>query len=222
MVFCSEGGDAVKDKLLHYCQIWDLHPKGKLTNDRPTSQIHKVDYQGRPAVLKLLTAVGAEDERYGATALACWKGVGAAHLYQADEGAHLLEFIDGKDCVALVQEGRDDDASAIVGEAIARLHGAYAGPTPKALTTLEDRFSELFDAALSPSADPIICLGASVARELLKDPLNTTVLHGDLHHENVLYSSERGWLAIDAKGLIGETTYDGAMAVLTHIPQVNL
>jgi streptomycin 6-kinase len=207
-------GSAVKDTLLHYSQIWDLRPEGKLTKDRPTSQIYKVDYRGRPAVLKLLTAVGIEDERYGATALAYWNGIGAARLYQADAGAHLLEFIDGMDCVALVQEDRDDEATAIIGEVIATLHGACARSMPEALTTLEDRFSELFKAALCPGADPIVCLGAKVARELLDAPLNNCVLHGDLHHENVLQSSERGWLAIDAKGLLGETTYDGAMAVL--------
>ena len=29
------------------------------------------------------------------------------------------------------------------------------------------------------------------------------LLHGDLHHENILLDSERGWVAIDPKGVIG-------------------
>lgn len=29
------------------------------------------------------------------------------------------------------------------------------------------------------------------------------VLHGDLHHENILYDDSRGWLAIDPKGVVG-------------------
>lgn len=29
------------------------------------------------------------------------------------------------------------------------------------------------------------------------------LLHGDLHHENILLDGERGWLAIDPKGVIG-------------------
>ena len=203
----------MKDKLAHYASIWGLRPLGKLAKDRPTSQVHKVEYRGGPAVLKILTPIGQEDERHGATALAYWDGQGAARLYQADAGAHLLEFIDGRDCVALVQEGRDDGASAIIGETLARLHAA-AGPPPENLTTLDMRFAELFDAAGRPGIDPIFQRGAAMARALLDAPLNTTVLHGDLHHENILHSSERGWLAIDAKGLRGETTYDGAMAVL--------
>ena len=33
---------------------------------------------------------------------------------------------------------------------------------------------------------------------------DVVVLHGDMHHENVLKFSSRGWPAIDPKGLVGE------------------
>jgi streptomycin 6-kinase len=33
------------------------------------------------------------------------------------------------------------------------------------------------------------------------------LLHGDLHHDNIL-SSERGWLSIDPKGIVGEREYE--------------
>jgi streptomycin 6-kinase len=34
------------------------------------------------------------------------------------------------------------------------------------------------------------------------------LLHGDLHHENVLFDDRRGWLAIDPKGVRGELEYE--------------
>lgn len=34
------------------------------------------------------------------------------------------------------------------------------------------------------------------------------LLHGDLHHENILLDAERGWLAIDPKGVIGPKPID--------------
>ena len=34
------------------------------------------------------------------------------------------------------------------------------------------------------------------------------LLHGDLHHYNVLFDSDRGWLAIDPKGVFGELEYE--------------
>ncbi len=48
----------------------------------------------------------------------------------------------------------------------------------------------------------------SAAQALLADPRDVVVLHGDIHHGNVLDGGERGWLAIDPKGLLGERTFD--------------
>jgi hypothetical protein len=39
---------------------------------------------------------------------------------------------------------------------------------------------------------------------------DVVVLHGDMHHENILKFSSRGWLAIDPKGLVGERGFDYA------------
>jgi streptomycin 6-kinase len=39
------------------------------------------------------------------------------------------------------------------------------------------------------------------------------LLHGDLHHYNVLVDSARGWLAIDAKGVVGEPEYEVGAAL---------
>ena len=36
------------------------------------------------------------------------------------------------------------------------------------------------------------------------------VLHGDIHHGNILDFGPRGWLAIDPKGLTGERAFDYA------------
>jgi streptomycin 6-kinase len=39
------------------------------------------------------------------------------------------------------------------------------------------------------------------------------LLHGDLHHDNVLQDAKRGWLAIDAKGVVGELEYECGAAL---------
>jgi streptomycin 6-kinase len=51
---------------------------------------------------------------------------------------------------------------------------------------------------------------ADAARTLLADPREVGMLHGDLHHDNVLSFGARGWLAIDPKWLIGERGFDFA------------
>lgn len=49
-----------------------------------------------------------------------------------------------------------------------------------------------------------------MANVLLSSPHNEVVLHGDLHHGNILDFGTRGWLAIDPKGLLGERGFDYA------------
>ena len=44
--------------------------------------------------------------------------------------------------------------------------------------------------------------------DLLADPRDLAVLHGDIHHRNVLDAGDDRWVAIDPKGLYGERTFD--------------
>ena len=46
-------------------------------------------------------------------------------------------------------------------------------------------------------------LAESTYTNLLHRYPETFLLHGDLHHENILLDEERGWLAIDPKGVMG-------------------
>jgi streptomycin 6-kinase len=46
-----------------------------------------------------------------------------------------------------------------------------------------------------------------VFAELCDSMGEEVVLHGDLHHENIL-RSDGGWVAIDPKGVIGEREYE--------------
>jgi streptomycin 6-kinase len=54
----------------------------------------------------------------------------------------------------------------------------------------------------------VLVTSASAARYLLETSHDECVLHGDIHHDNVLDFGDRGWLAIDPKGLHGERAFD--------------
>jgi streptomycin 6-kinase len=56
----------------------------------------------------------------------------------------------------------------------------------------------------------ILRTAAETASQLLSTQQDIVVLHGDMHHGNVLRFGSRGWLAIDPKGLIGERGFDHA------------
>lgn len=59
----------------------------------------------------------------------------------------------------------------------------------------------------------LIADARSVARELLESSPEVYLLHGDLHHQNILLDKSRGWLAIDPMGVVGEPAVEIAVFV---------
>ena len=51
---------------------------------------------------------------------------------------------------------------------------------------------------------------------------NRRLLHGDLHHENVIFDDRRGWLAIDPKGVVGEIEYEIGAALRNPVDRPDL
>jgi len=49
-------------------------------------------------------------------------------------------------------------------------------------------------------------------------PRNAYLLHGDLHHENIL-ESQRGWMCLDPKGVIGPMEFEIALYLLNPLDQ---
>ncbi|MGI4800357.1 MAG: aminoglycoside phosphotransferase family protein [Janthinobacterium lividum] len=64
------------------------------------------------------------------------------------------------------------------------------------------RFRDLAPAAARQGG--IMRRSAAAAQSLLGAPGDVAVLHGDLHHDDVLDFGDRGWLAIDPEGPIGK------------------
>lgn len=174
-----------------------------------TSDVFKVKFQNSEAVLKLLNTEGQVSEAKGALALRCFNGRGAARLFAADAGAHLLEYVDGPALKSLVLEDKDAEATGIICDVLENLH-SYSGSIPEGTVILRDHFRSLFKRASAESSTSLFGIAAEVAEKLFATEKNVGLLHGDIHHENILHSSARGWLAIDPKYLSGERTYDVA------------
>jgi streptomycin 6-kinase len=199
------------DKLNQYLKAWRLTDPQPLAQT-PTSHLYTVTYGGKTAVLKLLTEYGWEEQR-GAAALRFWDGHGAIRLYESDEKAQLLEYVEGDELVRLVERGEDEASTRIIADVIAQLHAVPQDKPKDGLYPLERWFQSLFDRAAADEAtgsESIYRRGATVAETLLSDPRDVRVLHGDIHHTNIRHSARRGWLAFDPKGVVGERTYDCA------------
>ncbi len=61
----------------------------------------------------------------------------------------------------------------------------------------------------------------TILSELNRSSQQLFLLHGDLHHDNILQSGEDTWKIIDSKGLIGEKEYEIIPFLLNHLPKTN-
>lgn len=183
---------------------WNLVPDGAAFRTR-TARLLPVRRRGEPAMLRL--SAEAEEGRAGLL-LAWWDGEGAARVLAREDGALLLErAAGGGSLAAMARDGEDDAACRRLCGVAARLHAPRAGPPPE-LVPLAHWFRELAPAAAAQGGILERC--AAAARDLLAAPREVGVLHGDLHHGNVLDFGARGWLAIDPQGLSGERGFDFA------------
>jgi streptomycin 6-kinase len=181
---------------------WDLVPDGEPITTS-SSLLLAVRHNGMPAMLKIARE---DEERRGGALMAWWDGDGAARVLAQHGPALLLERATGpRSLAAMVADGQDDEASHILCEVAMRLHAPRAGPPPE-LVPLTRWFEALAPAARTYGG--LLAQADSAAQSLLADPRDVVVLHGDIHHGNVLDGGKRGWLAIDPKGLLGERTFD--------------
>ena len=170
----------------------------------PTSHLIPVRQDGVPLMLKIALH---EEERRGSALMAYYTGDNAARVLACEGEALLMERArGGAPLIEMARSGRDDEATTIICGVIARLHAPRKSPLPSDLPPLHTWFRELDLAGLKHGG--LFAEGAITARELLAHPREIVVLHGDIHHGNVLFDDARGWLAIDPKGGIGERYFD--------------
>lgn len=168
---------------------------------------------GSPAVVKSLKPIrDMEDERRGAHFLAWRRGEGAVRLLGRDRANMLVEFAGARHLTQELDEHGDDLATEIAADVIARLYSPSPHPAPPGLQPLRRRFASLFmqaKADCGADSGSLYVDAASVAERLLDNQHDVRPLHGDLHHDNIMLG-QRGWLAIDPKGLLGDPGFDAA------------
>jgi streptomycin 6-kinase len=194
----------------HFARRWSLQPGSPLSPLTYSYILPVTGPEGIPLVLKLGLP---NPELYSEIeSLTIYAGRGAVRLYESDpdQGALLLaRVIPGR---GLVECPDDLEATRIACRVMARLwrpvpHGhnlpsiADWGRGFQRLRTYNAGGSGLFPAGMVDRAEEDY-------DQLLATMGEPVVLHGDLHHWNILSSDRAAWLAIDPKGVIGEREYE--------------
>ncbi len=146
------------------------------------------------------------------TALRLYNGRGACRLLDAapDKGMLLLEQLQPGGMLSELED--DERATHIAANVMSQLWR----PVPENIGNfiqLKDwfdgfkRLRRRFDGKTGPLPKRLVETAKSLSKDLLAENKDETLLHGDFHHYNIL-RSERGWLAIDPKGVVGPKGYE--------------
>lgn len=165
---------------------------------------------GTPIVLK----IGCPNHEYRTEveALRLYAGHGAIRLLDFDEGrvALLLERLTPGTMLATLPN--DEEATLIAARLMRQIRRSV--PEQHPFPTADDWFiglrelREKFGGGTGPFPTRAVEEAETLAAELFRTAAAPTVLHGDLHHFNILAGERQPWLAIDPKGLIGEPAYE--------------
>jgi streptomycin 6-kinase len=183
-----------------------------LIADTNTSHVYRAtQIDGTSVVIKALKPKGAH-ERTGADYLRWAEGNGAVKLIDAANDVLLLEDAGDMSLKDFWLIRGEEQATNRIVDLIEKLHGNDDKVLPSTLTPLNEHFKPLIAPSNTQPDEEKNALAYSrnITAQLLSADCQVTALHGDLHHENILHSEARGWLAIDPQGLIGNPIYDCA------------
>jgi streptomycin 6-kinase len=145
-------------------------------------------------------------------ALRLFNGKGVVRLIDAapEKGVFLLERV--LPGVPLTREPDDSVATRVAAEMMRNLR--LSAPPQHSFPSVAKWFEGLqrlrnrFNGGSGPFPAELVSLAEDLSTQLLESAPAAVVLHGDLHHDNILSSERDGWLAIDPKGVVGEPCYE--------------
>jgi streptomycin 6-kinase len=175
---------------------------------------------GTPVVIKACSPTGEFSEEV--EALRLFQDRGMVRLLEVDmeyEVILLERLLPGTLLTPLVPE-QDERATSILATVMKRLWRPapvqHTFPTVEAWGKGLARLRPQYNGGYGPFPPRLVQEAEALFKELSASATQHMLLHGDLHHENILLSGNT-WLAIDPKGLVGDPGYEtGALFYNPH------
>jgi streptomycin 6-kinase len=138
----------------------------------------------------------------------------------AGQGVLLLKRISPGTTLAKMA---DDERATITAASVIRdlpvtPPEATGFPTVERWALAFGRFRTRFDGSTGPIPAHLVDKAERLLVDLQASGIREALLHGDLHHRNILLSGDNRWLAIDPKGVIGDPAYEAARLQHNPIP----
>lgn len=187
---------------------------------RPSTSLHSA----QNVVLKM--GVPNREMKSEMAALRLFNGEGACRLLECDEERYwmLLERLNPGVMLSTLKD--DEEATHIAAEVMKKIwrtlpldsasllaNSQEQAPTLQSFIQLADWFDGLkklrphFNGGIGPLNEKLVERVEQSVKDFFAENHMPVLMHGDFHHFNIL-SSERGWLIIDPKGVIGPAGYE--------------
>jgi streptomycin 6-kinase len=224
-VFGQEGWEWLErlPELVRLCaQRWSLTIEGFFEELSYNYVLRVRRADGSRAVLKL--GVPNVELSSEIAALQFYAGRGCAELYESDAvlGALLIEILEPGEILATLQD--DDQRTLIAAGVMEKLWRPAPAEREGFLSVAGwagsiQRFRGQFGGSSGPLPEVLVARAEGLFGELLASAGEPTLLHGDLHHFNILSAKREPWLAIDPKGVIGEPAYELGAFLYNPLPE---
>lgn len=200
--------DSIGATFADWRQTWRIELEAVAPPD--TVNLVLFGQSGRAGEIVLKMSPPTYESRAELAALRLVAGPGVVRLIDADPTISIMMLERIRPGADLKEAGLADDESTCIGAE--RLLAFWREPERRDDLIPLDRWArellEYVPGSRTDLPEDLLATGAGIAHELLGAPTKQALLHGDLHHQNILWSDERGWVTIDPKGLIGDRGYD--------------
>ena len=166
--------------------------------------------EGRDVVVKI--GVPRPELESEIRTLRLYGGGAAVELLDADEHQGMLLLERARPACKL-SDVRDDEQATVIAARVMRdlwrpLPAGHTFPAAKHWAAGLGRLRRRFGGGTGPFEARLVEAAESLFEELPASGAPSVLVHGDLHHFNILSATRRPWLAIDPKGLAAEPAYD--------------
>ncbi len=205
--------------------LTSLSARWHLTNIRPLVPVQcnnnyvAVAYSAQyktDVVVKILIANTREPE-----ALKLFNGNGCVTLldYDPDTRGLLLEYIKPGTTLRTLFPEHDSQAISIAAQLVQKLHTKNLMAHAHSFPTINQWLDVLHTTKSKKIPAHLLTKAQQLSATLLALKQKLYLLHGDLHHENILQRGQE-WIAIDPKGVIGPLEYEVGRFIMNPIPDL--
>jgi len=177
---------------------------------------------GTPVVLKV--GVPNPELRTEMEALRLFAGQGSVLLLEADAELGLLLLERLRPGTPLVHLANDGETTSVAAQVMCQFW--RPAPDPHPFPTVArwalgfQRLRREFGGGTGNFPRALVDRAEGLYAELIASSAEPALLHGDLHHENILRAERQPWLAVDPKGLVGEPAYEVGALLRNPYPQI--